>query len=53
MCDKKECEACGDNVYDCLYNVVFTDGQKTEACNICLIEFFKEIPAEISKVEAI
>ena len=50
---KKECEACGDNVYDEMYKVVCVDGDEFEACNICLISYFTEIPNEIASVRLI
>ena len=50
---KKECEACGDNVYDEMYKVVCVDGEEFEACNICLISYFTEIPNEIASVRLI
>ena len=51
--EKKECGACGDNVYDEMYKVVCVDGEEFEACNICLISFFTEIPNEIESVKII
>ena len=51
MPEKEECEACGDNVYDEMYQVICTDGAEFEACNICLISYFTEIPNEIVSVK--
>jgi len=51
--EKKQCEMCGDNDYTEMYHVIFTDGEKEDCCNICLMGYFEEIPEEVDSVKRI
>lgn len=51
--EKKMCELCGDNNYEVMYHIVFTDGEEDDGCNNCLTSYFTEIPDEIASVKKI
>ena len=51
--EEKMCEGCGDDGVHAQFHVIFTDGETADVCNNCIVEYFQEIPTELSKVEAI